>query len=249
VEPKNVINKWKFDNPNEAEKPEDICAYGCGLNPGCQSWSFNHSSKECSTFNTYMPGRKAAKGVTSGLPQRVTTKNLKIPESSGICCGNEEMWSYCGLAGQDKCSHGWSYAGYRNCGFLMMGTESKCQKTCTKKDWGCGCQSKLGGCTLGLPPQSHENFVRFCEHGLDKGRCCDQTGTPEGRSFDLDVLAGCPRKNTLSSLEVVGDCKVQLFTKKNHGGNQYTIIGQGRYNAGAKTFPNDAVSFARITCN
>merc|ERR1711941_141561 len=215
----NTFYTMKFDNPNETLSGEEICANGCGLNPGCQSWVFNHATKECSTFRTYMPGRKPARGYTSGLPQRVTTKNLKIPVQGGVCCGDAEIWSECGMAGTDKCSDDWKYITYETCGFVM--TRSKCQKSCKlgntgKKDWGCGCQSKIGSCSLGLPPQSHENFVRFCEHGHDEGRCCDQTGTPEGRSFDLDVLAGCPRENSLSSIEVVGDFKVQLFTKKNY---------------------------------
>lgn len=243
----NTIFTMKIDDPRETMPGEEVCAYACGLHPGCQSWVFNHATKECTTFKTYMPGRKGAKGFTSGLPQRVTTKNLKIPEQAGVCCGDAEKWSGCGVAGQEKCGHGWSYVGWDHCGFL--GTKSKCRKSCAKKDWGCGCQDKLGGCTLGLPPQSHENFVRFCEHGSGAGRCCDQTGTPDGRSFDLDVIAGCPRENSLSSIEVVGDCKVQLFTKKNHGGDQYTVIGEGRYKAGSNTFPNDAVSYARVTCN
>jgi len=247
-DPKNVFyDQMKIDSKVATEKPEDLCAEGCGLNPGCKSWVFHHPTKMCKAFRTYMPGRKPANGYTSGLPQRVTTENLKIPEQAGVCCGDKEMWSDCGFWGSNKCPQGWNYETYRYCGF--MATESFCKQSCGKKDWGCGCQEELGKCSVGLPPQSHENFVRFCEHPGQKGRCCDQTGTQEGRAFDLDVLAGCPRLDTLSSIEVVGDCQVNLFTKKMFKGKQYTIIGEGRYNAGSKTFPSDAVSFAKVTCD
>merc|ERR1711920_490807 len=127
-------------NPDPQTR-EELCAEGCGKNPACKSWSFNHSTKKCAAYRTYMPGRKPANGYTSGLPKRVTTKNLDDAKYMGVCCGDQEIWSECGIGGTDKCPQGWNYVTWKTCGFFM--TNSKCRKTCAKKDFGCGCQEFL----------------------------------------------------------------------------------------------------------
>lgn len=221
----------------------DVCAELCGRHPGCKSWTYSYGKQECYTFKLYMPFRKQQTGFASGLPKRVVLKNLDVEQfHEPKCCLDKLEWTPCQRWGWAECPSGTSYVTWSWCGFMQ--NKAQCKRSCIKKDYGCGCGKP---CTLGVPPQGHEGFVRFCEHPNGKGKCCDQAGSPNGRSVSLDTNLGCPHDASLSSIEVVGNCNVQLFTKPN-GGKRFTILGEGRYDAGGSTFPDNAITFATITC-
>jgi len=228
----------------KAVNPEKACAEFCGRSLKCKSWTLDHSTYQCYLLGPYMPGRKKKVGWTSGLPRRSVIKNVDVGDAQ--CCAAEEYWSKCGTAGTSKCAAGHDYLTWQWC-LWPFKTNSKCRNRCPKKDYGCGCEAQAK-CIYGDKPEGYKNFVRFCENKLDsrdKGRCCDQTGNGD-HTFDLRYVAGCPR-SSLSSVEVVGDCLLELFTEKHNGGAKYKFW-EGRYNSGRETF-KDGLNYAKITCN
>lgn len=239
-----VPSRLEGKHLGKAFNPEKACADICGRSMQCKSWTFDYSTYQCYALELVMAGRKKQKGWTSGLPRRSVIKNVAVGDAQ--CCAAKEYWSGCGSSGTSKCAQGDEYLDYSWC-FWPVSTKSKCRNKCPRRDYGCGCEAQAK-CLYGDKPAGFNNFVRFCDNNLQNrhsGRCCDQTGNGE-YTMDLRHIAGCPR-SSVSSIEVVGDCEVQLFTKKNNGGAQYSF-GEGRYNAGSKSFP-DGINYARITCN
>lgn len=242
-DPKDTIT-YNLNVDTRGQSRIDVCSEACGQNPGCKSWTYNHAKKECYTFKGYMPANRQQNGFTSGLPKRVVLKNLKVKHLfEPRCCGDHEIWTGCEWAPESgDCPQGYSYVDWDWCSFMK--TKAKCRKSCAKKDLGCGCGRT---CLLGVPPQGHDGFVRFCENGNMGGKCCDQAGSPTGREFDLNIILGCPNDKKLSSIEIVGDCKVDLYTKTNKGGTRYTVQGPAKVNAG-RPFPDNAIAYAKVTC-
>jgi len=136
-------------------------------------------------------------------------------------CGNRcvRMWSESGWRGKNwkVCSHHYGACRSMNAGH---GKVSSYKITVnTVKD-----------CT-----------VTLCEHDHKPGKCCSKGPG----SYDIHTLSGsCPGNDRLSSVEVNGRCKVNLYEHSGYQGRFYTLNGPGYWSY--RSFKNDAVSSFKI---
>jgi len=86
--------------------------------------------------------------------------------------------------------------------------------------------------------------VTLCEHDHKPGKCCSKGAYGTG-AYDIDALrSSCPGNDRLSSVEINGRCKVQLYEHSGFRGRSYSLVGPGYW--GHRSFKNDAVSSFRI---